>query len=195
MALVYEHKKAVNGGSISVISDAVIDSFNRVQINVPIYRNKYLAQLRAILDKFKSDSLFNTQHAHTKEAIDLLEEELSTDINVLFSSELGQADINFFQGKFELSLRKVDQQFHIAKGTDMFSAMYHKIVRPALMALMGSIIAVLMSPVLPFSASARHYVGSFFNSHLLNTLKSGFSNMREDITKDVVSVRNQLQQR
>lgn len=146
---------------------------------------KHQKALEAVIVQLKCGTLVDANNHYTCEAIQNLSEDLINILNVLYASDFDEEDIRHFQVKFDQTIRGFDKHFYLAARDhdDLFAVFYYDIARPILMAAMGVILAVLMSPILPFSSSARDYVGSFFNPHP-HVITDEFDKARDAIIQD-----------
>ena len=187
-----------------LITDSLNDLLKSAdKLHLPKYNEKYQAQLTDIINKLSCNPLLKAgPYNQTKNDITQLKNELSTHISKLFSSECDAADLHYFQVKFQKSIHAFENSLILVSDTphkdslaavsyNLIEAIYVTVVRPLLMKLLGAIVGVLMSPVLPFSSSARDYVGSFFRTPIGNLLTNEFNGFRRDIEKDAV-VNHQL---
>jgi len=147
--------------------------------------------LEAVILKLKCGNLVDANNHYTCDAIQNLSEDLINILNVLYASDFDEEDVRHFQVKFERTIRGFDEHFYPAARDhdDLLAMFYYDIARPALMGAMGVIVAVLMSPVLPFSSTAQEYVGSFFNSNP-HVITHEFDNVRDAIVQDAEATRN-----
>ncbi|MCX7091457.1 MAG: hypothetical protein NTU48_08415 [Legionellales bacterium] len=148
------------------------------------YESECKDVLLGIIANLRSNPLIGLD---TEKSIEALEKSLAKNIEVLFASECDAYDLQFFRLQFERSLRVFENDLILKSNDNSWSAaierLYLTTVKPLLMKLLGIILGIFLSPVLPFSSTARDYVGSFFRSHLGNTLYNEFKDLRSKIEK------------
>lgn len=148
------------------------------------FQSKHLSELERVIKKLKSlcdcESSYNVRCAVIK-----LESTMRDNIEYLFSDTINQVKIDFFEAKSDLALREFDQscEYRSDNSDETFYESIKLGLKP-LKILIAIIVAALASPVLPFSASARNYVGSFFNTPGMNILTNEFAKLRGDIHQE-----------
>ncbi len=138
-----------------------IDTFENAKVNVKLNPDEYV--------------IYNGPMKQSEEKYNL-KMILKRNLDIITLKYAVTRDIDAFRKSYDQLINQLAYEC-VPSNKDLV----HGVIIPALKKLLGVLIGILLSPALPFSYSAQHYVNSFFYSQPENKLHQMLDSKIDDV--------------